>query len=183
MLRRAGRNRRSLSVSTNHLPDHSTDSASPLKSHSRTILWIDPSTRSQATQHGSSRARPEAKFGFTADVQKLINRHSSFSLSNPSQHSPSLFPFENNANYPLNNQFLQLTFNLRKDDRPSAPICDHSFVFSPPSSPCAHPLRKRKGHRMEAAGSVCRVLEISLKQARHYLGEPDRHDEPAGGEE
>lgn len=57
-------------------------------------------------------AWPEAKFGFTADVQKLINCLLSLSLSNPSQHSPSLFPFENNANYPLNNQFLQLTFNL-----------------------------------------------------------------------
>lgn len=107
----------------------------------------------------------------------------SLSLSNPSQHSPSLFPFENNANYPFNNQFLQLTFNLRKDDRPSAPVCDHSFVFPPPSSPSTHPLRKRKGHRTEAAGSVCRVLAISLKQARHYLGEPDRHEEPGGDEE
>lgn len=82
----------------------------------------------------------------------------------------------------MNNQFLQLTFNLRKDDRPSAPICDHSFAFPPPS-PGAHPLRKRKGHRTETAGSVCGGLAISLKQASHYLGEPDQHGESGGGEE
>lgn len=129
-------------------------------------------------------AWPEAKFGFTADARKLINHLSSLSLSNPSQHSPSLFPLGNNGNYPLNNQFLQFTFNLQKDGRPSTPICNHNFVFHLPSFLGAHPLRKRKGHRVEAAGSVCGVLAISLKQVRHFLGDSDQQrSQREGGEE
>lgn len=36
---------------------------------------------------------------------------------------------------------------------------------------------------MEATGSVCGVLEISLKQVEQYLEDLDWHEEPVGGEE
>lgn len=43
-----------------------------------------------------------------------------------------------------------------------------------------HPLRKRKGHRMEAAGSVCVVLALSLKQVRQYLGDLGWYEKSEG---
>lgn len=96
-------------------------------------------------------------------------RLSSLGLSNPSQHSK--FPLENNGDHPLNNQCLQFTFNLLEGDGPSTSTSDHNLVFHLPPIPGAHPL-KRKGHRVEAGGLVCVILELSLKPVWQYLGDP-----------
>jgi hypothetical protein len=117
---------------------------------------------------------------FFSRLVKLIKCLSSLWFGNPSQHSSCFCTIENNGNYPLNNQFLHFTFNLRKDAGPTPSVT----MTSLPSADfpwCLCPLGNRKPTRMRTAVPAYRVLAISLKQVKQFPGDPDSDWDRGGG--